>query len=1169
MPHQYTFNDFDPREFEFLCRDLIQRKISGEANKPFFFNSFSEGADGGMDAIFEDEQQKIILQCKRYSNFDALYATLKHSELPKVIKLNPTRYIIATSCKLSQKQLEKMYTLFKPYVQDTNDILGQAMINNLLGAYPDIELCYPRLYLPNATVLNRLLQANVYNQSVDKLKKYQKISRFYVPDSSLQQALKILKEKRYVIISGEPGVGKSTLAGMLSLYYLKEGYEFIFLRRSIAEAEGSVWNEDKKQVFFFDDFLGSTTFEGFDRNEDRQLLEFISKIVDSPNKLLLITTREYVFKQAEAVYPELKKLQFTKCMIRQREFTSAFKINILYNYLYYSSIELKHIEPLLYNEHYEGIIYHRNFTPRLISDYIERYYNRYDDGYSLYVGLKKYLDDPYAYWEEVFLKLNANAQMLLLIMAIAEEPAIEELLFETFVSVGKYRKMYEQGYEQDSFNLAIAELTESFISISHNPEIKREEGGISSMGYSLIFTAFRTSKFLEFQNPSIKDFAVNFLRKREDLIAFLIRGATLFNQLYFVFSTREDDIQIEDDDTDTPFTVDKIILSPALCNLVAEKMINEFDILPITKVERINWRGGDTSFHLDKDQFENRMDKLWLLCRRFPLDKHENVLRFVKDRYDQLLEEDKLAQQALTPESDYCALSLAERVTQTTIIKILHPFVPFDPLKTITAYYHNIRFAKDFFGLYYLKEIFPDAYHEVVTSNIKEIRRAIKEAIYDDIDYYLWEGTRDANVAIDELIHEDLEELMEIYKFKLSKKMKEDINDMACRELFRIDKPKKNTDNLVYERDEELIDETPVTKQLDRQKYQTYQLALNRLMPQWAEDWDEEDAFQYIRSKVNDPVAAERLICRIANHKHYQDLLYNASNTALLLDYLNTSKADALHQYALYEGILLAHCWKEGQLALLQAIAYNLYIHNLFTFRKDTFELPGADPTPVSIEHYRAILEQQDVWFRFPNKTFHIFLSVRHLINLPAQERSELYSNFKEDYDSVDYDNQEILWQLCYEADKELFCTYFIIPAIEAELHSVWKEGEDEMAISFIEKYCLSYEFGFDKEEKQFELTGASSNCNLINEVARAFEAWNIPDPFWELGDCFNISYIENTALIKYLQQHCPVINGQYKINLAHELQHAEFRKLLEPAGVIRLVSDYVAALRKVLVNLE
>jgi hypothetical protein len=1167
MPHQYTFTDFGSQEFELLCRDLLQRKIAEESGNHFFFNSYSEGADGGADAIFEDSRQKIILQCKRYSDFKSLYNTLKSTELPKVIELNPTRYIIATSCKLSQKQVEKIYLLFKPYLRDMNDILGQAMINNLLAVYPEIELNYPRLYLNSATVLNKLLHANVYNQSKDKLKQYQKISRLYVPDDSFQQALKILNAKKYVIISGEPGVGKSTLAGMLSLYYLGKGYEFIFLRRSISEAEGSVWDEQKKQVFFFDDFLGSTTFEGFDRNEDRQLLDFISKIVNSSNKLLLITTREYVFKQAEAIYPELRKLQFTKCLIRQKEFTSAFKINILYNYLYYSKIELKHIEPLLYNEHYKQIIYHNNFTPRFINDYIDRYYNKYSDSYSLYFGLKRYLDDPHAYWEEIFLKLNVNAQMLLLIMVITQEPVIEELLFQTFVQVGEYRKIYERGYEKDNFEQAIAELSESFISISHNPDIKKGEGTISTMNYSLIYTSFRKSKFLEFQNPSIKDFAVNYLRKREDLISFLIRGATLFNQLYFVFTTIEDDKHIEDYDADILFSAGKIILSASLCNLVVDKMIAEFDALPIAKVKRIDWEGGVSSFHLDAGQFNNRMDKLWHLCRYFPMDKHETVLRFVKGKYEQLLHEDKIGEQATEPDSNYLPLSLEERITQIDIIKKLHPFVPFAPLETVKAYYRNIRFAKEFISLHFLQELFPGAYNEVVTVNIREIRREIKEMINDDIDYYLWEGTQDADEAIDELVDQDLEELMEIYKFKLSKKLMQEINDMSDRELFRIDKVKGKTDNLIYKQ-EENVTELPQAKELNKQKYKSYKLALKRLVPQWVEDWDENDAFQYIRSKINNAAAVELLINRVANNQYYKDFLNNIHTVDLLLGYLNTHKGDADTRYSLYEHILLAQLNNE-QLNDLQAIAYDLYINDLFTFRKETFENAKDNIAPTNITQYNTILEQQDIWFRFPSRAFHIFLSVRHIINLPLEERIGLYTSFGEDDGSMYYENRELLWQLCFEVDEDLFLARFIVPVFQAELSTIFKDKEDEMVINYLKKYNLDYEFYFLEEEQQFELNCSGGGNALLEDIARSFEEWNIPDPSWEIADCFNISQVKNTAVKEYMQQHCPVAEGKYKIDIAHELKNKAFQKLLKPAGVVKIIVDYVTVLRSLLIKLQ
>ncbi len=1040
MAHQYNFAQLDPREFEFLCRDLVQQKISDETNETIFFNSFSEGSDGGIDAIFENKTHKIVLQCKRYSNYNSLYRQLEKSELSKVQVIQPTRYIIATSYNLSKKQIDKIYALFKPYMQGNNDIIGQAMLNSLLAFYPDIELNYPRLYLSNATVLNRLLQANVYNQSFDKLKKYKDILKYYVSDGSFKHALDILEKKQFVLISGEPGVGKSTLAGMLSLYYVNQEYEFIFLRSTVAEGDGGVWDDKRKQVFLFDDFLGSTTFEGFGRNEDRRLLDFIGKITTDPNKLLIITTREYVFKQAETKYPELKNLELTKCMIRQREFISSFKINILYNYLYYSLIEWKHIEPLLFKSNYEKIIYHRNFTPRFINEYIERDYNKTDSSYSLYLGLIKYNDNPYAYWENVFRKLNDNAQMLLLIVAMTEEPTIEEFLFETFVSVGKYRKIFKKGYERDSFEQALAELSESFISILHNPENDINKEKFTIMDYSLIFTLFHSSRFIEFQNPSIKDFTIDYLRKREDLKAFLLKGAVLFNQFFFIFTTRKDDEYIDDDEATYPYHVDKIKLSPSLSTIITERAIHEFDRLPIAKVKRINWESNINTFHLNSGIFDNRMEKLRLLCYYFPLDLYNEVRDFVITQYQQLIDEDRTHQEESIAEKTerLHILSLDERLTQVDVIEALYPFTEFDPIKVIKSYYKNIRFSKEFISLHDLGKLFPDAYSQVVTINIKEIRHQIKEMIYDDIDHYLCEGTQDAEEAIDELIYNDLNELMEIYKFKLSKKLMRNINDMADRELFQMEGTERIEELREANQDDSIPQKQTITRETDKKKTEEYKIALKRLHPYWDYAWEQDEAFIYIRSKISDTAYAEHLLDRIKAYSCLEDFLDNAQSVDLLLNYLEKYQDIPVGEYTLYKNILAANKLNGAFLETLQNIAFDLYKNDLFVFRKDTFENISKNDLGNStfqgkIDSYNNILMQQDIWYQFVNRKLHVFLAAQYITNLPKIKRIEFYKSLQKTHNDIYYEHVETLWKFCFEGDKRLFCDHFIIPVVEKE----------------------------------------------------------------------------------------------------------------------------------------
>ena len=55
------------------------------------------------------------------------------------------------------------------------------------------------------------------------------------------------------------------------------------------------------QVFYFDDFLGTTTFDenSLDRNEDKQLLIFLQSVHNSSGaKKLILTSRDYILRQA-------------------------------------------------------------------------------------------------------------------------------------------------------------------------------------------------------------------------------------------------------------------------------------------------------------------------------------------------------------------------------------------------------------------------------------------------------------------------------------------------------------------------------------------------------------------------------------------------------------------------------------------------------------------------------------------------------------------------------------------------------------------------------------------------------------------------------------------------------------------------------------------------------
>ena len=251
----YDFKILHSNEFEWFTRDLLQ------ASEGLRIESFADGRDGGIDLRFAfNTNQTCIVQCKRYKNWKDLLGTLK-KEVPKVRKLNPQRYILSTSVDLTAANKEEIKDLFTPYIKDTaKDILGKSDLNNLLGIYPDIEKQYYKLWLGSANILELIIHKSIINWSDFEQEVIQSEIGKYVMNDSFIMALKTIIENHYVIISGIPGIGKTTLARILVYYFLAHGYdEFIYVVDDLDKA-CELYDKDKKQVFFFDDFLGSNSF---------------------------------------------------------------------------------------------------------------------------------------------------------------------------------------------------------------------------------------------------------------------------------------------------------------------------------------------------------------------------------------------------------------------------------------------------------------------------------------------------------------------------------------------------------------------------------------------------------------------------------------------------------------------------------------------------------------------------------------------------------------------------------------------------------------------------------------------------------------------------------------------------------------------------------------------
>lgn len=358
----YDFHQLNDKEFEFLICDLLSKEHNTLVER------FKPWKDWGIDGRFFKDWEKNIIQAKHYlkTGFRWLLDKLQE-EFVKVQKINPKRYIIATSLQLNNNEKQKIRNTFWDYIINTQDILWADEVNYLLSIHADIENAYYKLRITSSNVLMSLINNAIVGRSQYLLESIQQKSYKYTHTENHTRALELLKNNNIVIISWEPGIGKTTLAENLSLYYVSKWYKFFDIEESLSEAE-NVYQRWEKQLFYFDDFLGSNFFEAIENKKDSHITKFIERIKNDNNKKFILTSRTNILNNWLNYSHILKnsKIQKNEFMLTIEGLKEIDKARILYNHIFFSNLSDNFKEEIFKDKRYKEIINHKNFNPRLI-----------------------------------------------------------------------------------------------------------------------------------------------------------------------------------------------------------------------------------------------------------------------------------------------------------------------------------------------------------------------------------------------------------------------------------------------------------------------------------------------------------------------------------------------------------------------------------------------------------------------------------------------------------------------------------------------------------------------------------------------------------------------------------------------------------------------------------
>ena len=400
----YNLSNLNDYEFEILCKDIMERKLSVKLHR------FGKGRDGGIDLCDGKEKMQYMIQVKHYikSSYSNLKATLK-SELSKVEMMKPSDYYVCCSIELLPQQKKEIFSLFSNYMKNLSNIIDKTDIDDFLSKSENTEILEKnyKLWLCSTNVLSMIQNQHVFIDCNEILNDIEKYTKLFVTTKAYFECRNKLIDKNIIIIIGNPGVGKSTISKMLLLFFASNNYSVRYVTDNNIKDIKNILSRDpaKKEIILLDDFLGQHYLKLSEKqpNELKSLITFIEK---NQNKKIIMNSRITIINEAYSSSLDFANLFDTyeknNYLIDLEKMSFLEKAQILYNHLYFNELPNDLLVEIKKNKNYYLIVKHRNYNPRII-EYVTKpknYNNIPSKEYVDYILSK--LDNPDSVWEDEF-----------------------------------------------------------------------------------------------------------------------------------------------------------------------------------------------------------------------------------------------------------------------------------------------------------------------------------------------------------------------------------------------------------------------------------------------------------------------------------------------------------------------------------------------------------------------------------------------------------------------------------------------------------------------------------------------------------------------------------------------------------------------------------------------